>query len=317
MPIKKESKIFLAGHIGLIGSAIKNLLEYNEYGNILTQKRDQLDLINFNETSSYIKKNKPDYVIIAAGKTGGIQENNNFPFDLMYQNLQLQSSLLNACQNNDVKKVLFFGSSCMYPKDISSDISEDMLLTGKMETSSLSYAISKIAGVQMCLALNKQFKKNSFIPLIPNSVYGPNDNFHPEKGHVLSSLIHKFHEAKKLSQKEITLWGTGKPIREFIFSKDLADACILVLNTDIKKITQPINISSGQEFSILELSHIIAKIIGYKGKIKWDTSKPDGTYKKSLDTKRINKLGWKPKTSIEEGIFLTYKWYLDNLNPSM
>ena len=269
------------------------------------------------KTSNFIKKNKPDLVVIAAGKTGGIEENKKSPYNLIYENLQLQSSLINACHENDVKKTIFFGSSCMYPNNICNNISEDMLLTGEMESSSLPYAVSKIAGVQMCLALNKQFNKNSFFPLIPNSVYGPNDNFNPEKGHVLSSLIYKFHQAKKMSKNEITLWGTGKPIREFIFSEDLADACMHIISSKQTDIIFPINISSGQEYSISELSYIIAKIIGYKGKINWDTNKPDGTYKKTLDTKRINQIGWKPTTNIEDGIALTYEWYLENLDVSI
>ncbi len=315
--ISKNSKIFLAGHLGLIGSAIKKYLENNKFKNIITQTRYQLDLMDTHKTSSFIKKNKPDLVVIAAGKTGGIEENKKSPYNLIYENLQLQSNLINACHENNVKKTIFFGSSCMYPNNISNNISEDMLLTGEMESSSLPYAVSKIAGVQMCLALNKQFNKNSFVPLIPNSVYGPNDNFNPEKGHVLSSLINKFHQAKKMSKNEITLWGTGKPIREFIFSEDLADACMHIITSKQKDIMFPINISSGEEYSISELSCIIAKIVGYKGKIRWDTNKPDGTYKKTLDTKKINQIGWKPTTNIEDGIALTYEWYLENLDVSI
>jgi GDP-L-fucose synthase len=314
MKISQSNTIYLAGHSGLLGSAILKSLIKKGYKNIITQTRKELNLTNCSDTESFINKNNPDCVIIAAGKTGGIEENKSIPFDLLNENLQIQLSLLNASQKNNVKKVLFFGSSCMYPKSSLEPMTENMLLTGEMEKTSLAYAIAKISGIQMCLSLNQQFKKNTFIPLIPNSVYGPNDNFDPEKGHVLASLINKFHNAKILNKKEVLLWGTGKPIREFVFSEDLADACLFILNSDISSMDQPINISTGKEYSILQLSSIIAKVVGFNGKIVWDLNKPDGTFRKSLNIDKMTNLGWKSKTPLEKGILSTYDWYLENMD---
>ena len=305
--LKKNTKIFVAGHKGLIGSAFIRYFNKNNYSNIITKTRAELELTSENDVKFFFKETLPDIVILSAGKVGGIIENKDFPADFMQQNLSIQQNIFNASQDHNVKKVIFFGSSCMYPRDTSQPMKEDQLLTGQLEPTSIAYAIAKYAGVQMCQALNRQNNFVSFIPVIPNSVYGPNDNFDLGSSHVLSALIRRFDEAKNTNAEKVVLWGTGSPKREFIFSDDVVVACIKLLNTRLDLEDLPINIGVGSDISIKELAEKIAKMLDYSGKIEWDTSKPDGTIRKLLDSSKIKSLGWKHKMPLDSGLKHTYE----------
>lgn len=307
------SSIFVAGHEDLIGYAVMTLLETEGYRNVLTQKKAQLDLTDSTAVDRFFKKERPEYVVLAAGKSGGITENQRIPADFLYDNLAISLNVLSSAQKHGVKKLLYFASSCMYPKNCPQPMAEDMLLTGKPEETSLGTAIAKLAGLELCLAYNRQYGKTRFIPVIPNNTYGANDNFNPDTAHVLSALIHRFYEAKHTGMQRVELWGSGKPRREFIHADDVATACLLLLKSDIQGHNLPINIGTGEDYSILELADVIARIVGYEGDIRWDTSRPDGTPRKLLDSTRIHKLGWKPSIRLEEGIRCTYQWYLDNV----
>lgn len=311
--VRTEDKIYVAGHSGLIGSAIVRRLTRSGYGNLLLVNHDKLDLTDSAATDSFFKENCPDYVILAAGKVGGLVENNTFPADFINTNLAIQLNVLKSAHSIGVKKLILFGSSCMYPRECSQPMAEDVLLTGKPEPTSIAYAISKLTGLELCAAYNRQFGVQRFIPLIPNSAYGPNDNFDPKSGHVLSVLINRFHEARQNSLDSITLWGTGGPKREFVFADDIADACIFILENDQIDLELPINVGVGEDCSIKELAQHIASITEYQGKIEWDTSKPDGAPRKLLDSQRINNYGWQAKTKLNEGLKLTYDWYLANI----
>ena len=310
--LKKNTKFFVAGHKGLIGSAFIRYFNKNNYSNIITKTRAELELTSENDVKFFFKETLPDIVILSAGKVGGIIENKDFPADFMQQNLSIQQNIFNASQDHNVKKVIFFGSSCMYPRDTSQPMKEDQLLTGQLEPTSIAYAIAKYAGVQMCQALNRQNNFVSFIPVIPNSVYGPNDNFDLGSSHVLSALIRRFDEAKNTNAEKVVLWGTGSPKREFIFSDDVVVACIKLLNTRLDLEDLPINIGVGSDISIKELAEKIAKMLDYSGKIEWDTSKPDGTIRKLLDSSKIKSLGWKHKMPLDSGLKHTYEWYHEN-----
>ena len=310
--INYSSKIFIAGHNGLIGSAILKKFKNAGYKNVLTKKRSELDLIDNNETFDFFKKERPDVLILAAGYTGGILENKKNPHKLLQENLQIQLNALSSAYNTNVQKAIFFGSSCMYPKYSDQPIKESFLLNGKPDENSLSYALAKLAGLQMCDAYNSLLKKNTFVSLIPNTVYGPNDNFNHNSGHVLSSLIQRFHKAKVLNLENIQLWGSGKAKREFIFSEDLADMCLIAIEGKIINNFSTLNVGSGNEISIEQLSKEIAHIIGYNGKITWDNTKPDGVARKLLCSRRAMSLGWKPKTDFLYGLNKTYKWFLEH-----
>lgn len=303
-----NSKIFLAGHKGMIGHSILNTLKLNGYEKIITRDKKNLNLFNLDEVESFFKIEKPEYVILAAGKVGGILENNLHPFDFLSKNLLIQNNVLMSSIKYDVRKVIFFGSSCMYPKKSKQPMKEEYLHSGDLEKTSIGYAVAKISGLQFCLTYNHQFNKNTFLPLIPNSVYGPFDNFDPNTAHVLSSLIEKIHYAKSYNKSELLLWGSGNVSREFIFVDDVAEACLFLLKNDFTE-DLPINIGTGRDVTIKSLANIISSIIGYEGKIVWDTSKPDGAKKKLLDSSKILKMGWRPKTSLEDGILKTYLWY--------
>jgi GDP-L-fucose synthase len=310
----KKSRIYIAGHQGLIGSAIHSLLEKEGYTNLIIRSRQQLELTDPHAVVSFFSEQKPEYVILAAGQVGGIIENGKFPADFIKNNLAIQLNVFEAAQQNDVKRLIFFASSCMYPRQTQQPMPESALLSGHPEPSSLPYAISKLAGLQMCLAYNKQYQEKRFIPLIPNSAFGKNDNFNPESGHVLSALIQRFHHAKKNNLSEIKLWGSGSVRREFIHASDIAQACLFILSSDIAKLELPVNIGSGEELSIQELAEKISTIIGYSGKINWDPSKPEGAPRKLLDSTRINNFGWKPAMDFEQGLVETYHWYLDHVD---
>lgn len=307
----KDSRIYIAGHTGLLGSAlIKKLKGYN---NIITRTHSELDLTNQEAVDNFFKEEQPEYVFLAAGLTGGIIANNTYPATFLHTNIAIQDNIFQAAVKYGVKHLIFYGSSCVYPKNCPQPIKEDYLLTGEIEETSEAYAIAKTAGIIACKAYNNQFKKNCFIALIPNSMYGPNDNFELESSHVLSALIRKFHEAKIEEKEKITLWGSGNPRREFIFSEDAAGASIFAMKNAEKMQNMHYNVGTGIDYSIKELAAIISKIVGYKGEIEWDTTKPDGAPRKLLDSSRFLNLGWEPLTDIEDGLKRTYEWYIKNI----
>jgi GDP-L-fucose synthase len=302
-----NSKIYIAGHRGLVGSAIHRALQSQGYKNIITRTREQLDLLDEREVSDFFKKEKPDYVFLAAAKVGGIMANKDYPADFIYQNLQIQSNIIHNAYLNKVKKLFFLGSSCIYPKHCPQPIKEEYLLDGKLEPTNEPYAVAKIAGIKMCQSYNRQYGTD-FISVMPTNLYGPNDNFDLETSHVLPALIRKFHEAKINDKSKVEVWGTGKAKREFLYVDDLADACIFLMKNYSGD--EPINIGTGEDLSIKELTETIKDVVEYEGEIDWDTSKPDGTPRKLLDVSRLHGMGWKHETDLRVGIKETYKWYL-------
>jgi GDP-L-fucose synthase len=310
--MNKIDKIFIAGHTGLIGSALVRRLQSEGFGNLLLASHAELELADGVAVDRFFTRHTPDYVILSAGKVGGIIENKTYPADFMNANLAIQLNVLKAAHHSGVRKLILFASSCMYPRECPQPMAETALLSGYPEPTSLAYAISKLAGMQMCLAYNQQYGEQRFIPVIPNSAFGPNDNFDPRSGHVLSSLIRRFHEARQAGAKSVTLWGSGTPRREFIHTDDIADACIALLAGNTTTLELPLNLGTGSDLSIRELAETIARVIGYSGAIEWDTSKPDGAPRKLLDSSRLRAFGWKPMVNFEEGLKTTYQWYLDN-----
>lgn len=307
--MKKNAKIYVAGHKGLVGSAIVRQLKKQGYTNLLLKTRKELDLLDQKKVASFFSKEKPEYVFLAAAKVGGILANKTQKADFIYQNLQVQNNIIYASWKNDVKKLLFLGSSCIYPKLSPQPIKEEYLLTGLLEETNDAYAIAKIAGIKMCQSFNEQYKTN-YISVMPTNLYGINDNFDLQSSHVLPALIRKFHEAKINNKPSVTLWGTGNIYREFLFADDLADACIFLMQSyDGSEI---INIGTGEDLTIRELAEKVKKITGFTGKIAWDPSKPDGTPKKQLDVTRLFSLGWKPTTDLTQGIEIEYKWFKKN-----
>lgn len=302
----KNSKIYVAGHKGLVGSAITRLLEKQGYKNLILKTRQELDLLNQQSVADFFKKEKPEYVFLAAAKVGGIMANNNQPADFIYENLVVQMNIIHNGYLNGVKKSLFLGSSCIYPKLAPQPLKEEYLLTGELEPTNKSYSLAKIAGIIACQSYNKQYGAN-FISVMPTNIYGPNDNFDLQNAHALPALIRKFHEAKLNNEKEVIVWGTGKAMREFLYADDLADACLFLMKN--YNSSEIINIGTGKDLSIKELAEKIKSITGYNGKIVWDKTKPDGAPRKLLDVRKINKLGWNSKTDLEKGLKITYDWY--------
>ena len=302
-----SSKVFVAGHKGLVGSAIVRYLETKGYTNIITKTRDELDLTNTVSVKKFFMEEKPEYVFLAAAKVGGIGGNSDYPADFIYQNLMIQSNVIHSAYIFGVKKLLFLGSSCIYPKFPKIPITEDQLLTGPLEGSNDAYAIAKIAGIKMCQAYRKQYGFNA-ISVMPTNLYGINDNFDHNYGHVLPSLIAKFHGSKDKSEHWIVkLWGDGSPKREFLHVDDLAEALYICMNKyDSEEI---INIGTGEDVTIKELAEIIVDVTGYKNKYEWDTSKPNGTPRKVMNVDKMKSLGWEPKINLREGIEITYEWY--------
>ena len=310
----KDSKIYIAGHTGLLGSALVKKLESDDYKNIILRRHSELDLTNQNDTNNFFKEERPEYVFLAAGLTGGIVANDRYPATFLHTNIAIQDNVFQAANNYSVKHIIFYGSSCIYPKNCPQPMKEEYLHTGKIEETSDAYAIAKTAGIIACKSYNRQFGTNRFIALVPNSMYGPNDNFDIENSHVLSALIRKFHNANIEQKEKITLWGTGNPRREFIFSEDVADASIFIMNNidrkTIKFQNMHYNVGTGVDYSIKELANIISKIVGYKRKIEWDKTRPDGSPMKLLDSSKFLDLGWRPSVNIEDGIRMTYDWYV-------
>jgi len=304
-----DAKILVLGHRGLIGSALMRRLQHHGFGKVTGASRAEADLEQAPAVAGLMVQTAPDYVFLCAGKVGGITQNQITPADFIFSNLAIQSNVLKQAQAIGVKKLILFGSSCMYPRDTVQPMPETAILTGAPEPTSLPYAISKLAGLQMCFALNKQFGGQRFVPVIPNSVYGPHDNFDPSSGHVLSALMHKIHRAKTCNEPSVIIWGSGTPRREFIYADDVADACIHLMQTD-QATEGPFNLGTGSDVAILELAQMIAGMIGYRGELICDPSKPDGTPRKLLDSGRIRQLGWVPDVSLEAGLERTYQWYL-------
>jgi GDP-L-fucose synthase len=303
----KESKIYVAGHRGMVGSAIVRRLEAEGFNNIITRTSKELDLRNQLAVSDFFANEKPEYVFLAAAKVGGIVANNTYRAEFLYDNLQLQNNVIHYSYVNGVKKLMFLGSSCIYPKLAEQPLKEDYLLTGVLEPTNEPYAIAKIAGIKMCESYRAQYGCN-FISVMPTNLYGYNDNYHPQNSHVLPALIRKFHEAKVEDKADVEIWGTGSPLREFLFSDDLADACFFLMqNYDDQ---QFINIGVGQDISIKDLALLVKRIVGFEGELTFNTSKPDGTPRKLMDVSRLHALGWKHKIELAEGIELAYEDFL-------
>lgn len=307
--MKKTAKIYVAGHQGLVGSAIVRRLKRAGCKRLVLKTKPELDLLDQKAVLAFFAKEKPEYVFLAAAKVGGILANQDQPAQFSYENLMIEANIIQAAYIHKTKKLLFLGSSCIYPRDAKQPIKEEYLLSGPLEKTNEAYAIAKIAGLKLCQYYNEQYGTN-FIAVMPTNLYGPGDNFSLRTSHVLPALIRKFHEAKEKKEKEVTLWGSGSPRREFLYVDDLADALLCLMEKYEKK--ELINIGSGQELNIKSLTEKIKRVTGFKGKIVWDRSKPDGTPRKRLDISRLKRLGWTPKTSLDAGIKSTYRWFLDN-----
>ena len=336
----KDSRIYVAGHKGLVGSAILRRLKSEEYTELMTRTHEELDLMNQADVGRFFERERPEYVFLAAAQVGGILANHSYPAEFIYENLMVQTNVIHAAYKAGVKKLLFLGSSCIYPRECPQPMKEEYLLTGKLETTNESYAVAKIAGIKMCQAYNRQYGTN-FVSVMPTNLYGPGDNFDLETSHVLPALIRKFHEARlrgaklqevggKRSEPNeekgsdasdlkrsapqtsdasfVTIWGTGSPRREFLYVDDLADACVFIMNHYDGN--EMINIGVGKDISIKELSEMIGEIVGFEGPIHYDSTKPDGTPQKLLDVSRLHGLGWRSKISLREGIQKTYQWYI-------
>lgn len=308
-PLSRQARIYIAGHRGLVGSALVRQLKQDGFENLIMRTHQELDLTQQAAVREFFRVEQPEYVFLAAAKVGGIYANDTYPADFMRDNLQIQTNVIEAAYQNHVKKFLFLGSSCIYPKFASQPIKEESLLTGMLEPTNEGYAVAKIAGIKMCQAYKKQYGFNA-ISLMPCNLYGTEDNFHLEHSHVLPALIRKFHEAKIQQVPSVTVWGTGTPRREFLYVDDLAKAALFLMEHYHRE--EIINVSVGEDLSILELAKLIKEIVDYRGEINFDPSRPDGTPQKLLDPSRINQLGWQAQTSLREGITLTYHWFLEH-----
>lgn len=306
--MEKNEKIYIAGYGGLVVSALNRALKNLGYANVIIKTKEELNLMNMEAVADFFHKEKPDYVFLPSYKSGSIQANIKYPAEFIYDNLVVQNNVIHNAYLNGVKKLLFFGASCIYPKNSLQPMKEEYLMTGEIEATSQAYAISKIAGIKMCQAYNKQYG-TKFISTIPATIYGPNDYFDLENSHVLSAIMRKFHEAKMNKFNEVILWGSGNPKREFLYVDDLVEACVFIMNNDFD--VDLINIGSGEDFTIKELAEKVKKIVGFEGEIKWDVSKPDGVMKKLLDSSRLETLGWKRKVELKEGLQKTYKGFIE------
>lgn len=315
-----NDKIYIAGHRGLVGSAVLRNLESKGFNNLLTKSHKDLDLTNQTKVKNFFEKEKPDYVILAAAKVGGIYANNTYPADFIYQNTMIETNIIHSAYENKVKRLLFLGSTCIYPKEIKQPMQEDALLSNKLEPTNEPYALSKILGIKLCESYNRQHGTD-FRSVMPTNLYGINDNFDPENSHVIPGLMQRFHNAKINNDNEVMVWGTGNAMREFLFVDDMAEASLFVLGID-KEIydenTLPmishINVGSGKDITIKELAEIMKEVVGFEGKITFDNTKPDGSPRKLIDVSRLSKMGWKNSTSLREGLELTYNWYKNNLD---
>jgi GDP-L-fucose synthase len=302
--VETDSKIFVAGHRGMVGSAIWRRLERDGFHHLIGRSRAELDLLDTTAVDQFFAREQPEYVFLAAAKVGGIRANHTYPADFLYQNLLIQTNVIGASHKFSVRKLLFLGSSCIYPKLAPQPIPESALLTGPLEPTNEWYAIAKIAGIKLCQAFRRQHG-DDFISAMPTNLYGPEDNYHPDNSHVLPALLRRFHEAKRDDRPEVVVWGTGSPLREFLHADDLAAACVFLMRNYSDD--QFINIGSGHEISIRDLANLIAEVIGYRGRIVWDESKPDGTPRKLMDSSRLRALGWKPALDLRTGLRSTYE----------
>ena len=304
-----DAKIYVAGHRGLVGSAIVRNLEDKGYTNIICRTHKELDLTNQEAVRAFFEQERPEYVFLAAAKVGGIHANNTYPADFIYDNLMIQNNIIKAAHDFEVKKLLFLGSTCIYPKMAPQPIKEEYLLTGALEETNEAYAVAKIAGLEMCKFFKRQYGDN-FISCMPTNLYGPNDNFDLKNSHVLPALIRKFHEAKINNSEVVEVWGTGTPLREFLYVDDMADACVFLMeNYDGE---QHVNIGTGEEVSIRELAETVKEVVGFEGELVFNTDMPDGTPRKLTTVDKLHGLGWKHKVSLNEGIKLAYDWFLEN-----
>ncbi|MDD7646448.1 MAG: GDP-L-fucose synthase [Ruminococcus bromii] len=307
--MEKNAKIFVAGHRGMVGSAIVRALKAQGYSNLVTRTRDALDLRRQDDVDRFFAEERPEYVFLAAAKVGGIAANAAAPADFLYENMMLEMNVLHAAWRSGCRKLLFLGSSCIYPRLAPQPMPESCLLTSAPEATNEAYALAKIAGLRYCAFLNRQYGAD-FISAMPCNLYGPNDNYHPLHSHVLPAMLRRFHEAKLAGDRKVTCWGSGAPLREFLYVDDLADACIFLMNRYSGEET--VNVGTGRELSIRALAELTAKIVGFEGEIEWDRTKPDGVPRKLLDTAKLEKLGWRYSTELETGIRLTYADFLKN-----
>jgi len=320
--MNNDEKIYVAGHRGLVGSAIVRRLNFEGYCNLILRTSSELDLRNQAAVNEFFAEEKPDYVFLAAAKVGGIYANNTYPAEFIYENLMIEANVINASYQNGVKRLLFLGSSCIYPKTVEQPMREDALLTGVLEPTNEPYALAKIAGIKLCESYNRQYG-TSYRSVMPTNLYGVGDNFHPENSHVIPALIRRFHEAKENGESRVVVWGSGNPMREFLYVDDMASASVFVLGLSeevYQSHTRPmlshINVGTGVDCTIRELAETIKKVVGFEGALVFDASKPDGTARKLMSTDRLKELGWQPAVSLDKGLELTYAWYLDAINQS-
>lgn len=306
--MEKQSKIYVAGHLGLVGSAILRKVQQNGYKNIIVKTREELDLLDQKSVEEFFANERPEYVFLAAARVGGILANKTHKAEFIYENIQIQNNIIHFAWKTRVRKLLFLGSSCIYPKFCPQPIKEEYLMTGALEETNDAYAIAKIAGIKMCQSYNKQYGTD-FISVMPTNLYGPGDTFDPEMAHVIPAMIRKFHDAKTENASNVVLWGSGSPRREFLFVDDLADVLLFLMKNYTG--SEIINIGTGEDITIRELAETIRDIVGFKGDIVWDREKPDGTPRKLLDNGRLNSMGWSSKISLLDGIRMTYEWYMD------
>jgi GDP-L-fucose synthase len=310
--LDKSEKIFVAGHRGMVGSGLVRRLEAESFVNLLVRDKSNLDLRDESAVAKFFAEEKPDIVVLAAAKVGGIKANSDYPVEFLLENLRIQNNVIHSAYENDVRKVLFLGSSCVYPKFAPQPIPETALLSGPLEPTNEAYAIAKIAGIKLCQAYSREHGSN-FISVMPTNLYGPNDNFNLETSHVFAALLRKAHEAKTRKDRKLTVWGSGTPRREFLHVDDLASACLMLL----EKYNSPeiINVGCGEDISIVELAELICDVVGFDGDLTWDATKPDGTPRKLLDVTKLRALGWKPSISLRDGIAQTYEWFRANYVP--
>ena len=313
-----KDKIYIAGHRGLVGSAIVRQLKRRGFTNLCMRTHEELDLTNQAQVSIFFQKEKPDYVILAAAKVGGIYANNTYPADFIYQNIMIEANIINSAYMNKVKRLLFLGSTCIYPKEVEQPMREDALLTDVPEPTNEPYAIAKIAGIKLCESYNRQHGTD-FRSVMPTNLYGINDNFHPENSHVIPALMRRFHEAKVNNEPEVIIWGTGNAKREFLYVDDMAQASLFVLElnnktykSNTKSMLSHINVGTGKDITIKEMAEIMKDVVGFKGELVFDTSRPDGALRKLIDVSRLSNMGWNHTIDLKEGLEMTYKWYSNN-----
>ena len=316
--MNKDAKIYIAGHRGLVGSALMRQLNAQGYSNVVTRTHAELDLTNQAAVADFFKSEKPNYVILAAAKVGGIHANNTYPAEFIFSNIAIQTNVIHQSYVSGVKRLLFLGSSCIYPRDCPQPIKEGYMLTGQLEPTNRPYALAKIAGIEMCWSYNRQYG-TQFLAMMPTNLYGPGDNYHPENSHVIPAMIRKFHEAKVSNQDTATIWGTGTPKREFLYSDDMAEACVFVMNLNDKQfkpllaadrndgLPPLLNLGSGNDLTIAELANLIKEVVGFEGEIALDNSKPNGTMRKLMDSARLNQLGWDVKIQLKDGLTSAYQ----------